>query len=170
LLWARDEQGKIPFEPAELRFADICESVLKTLTPNAILKNIRIDYSSVSDMKIFADSNMLKTIMRNLVSNAIKFTNNDGIINISAENKSDRIKISVSDNGVGIPSENLSKLFNISEVLQTDGTANEKGTGLGLLLCKEFVEKHGGEIVVESKIGEGSIFSFTIPKLTLSRK
>jgi len=106
---------------------------------------------------------MLKTALRNLVSNAIKFTNNGGEININAKVNSADVTISVSDNGIGIPSENLTKLFDISEVLTTLGTAKETGTGLGLLLCKEFVEKHGGKIWVESKVGKGSDFKFALP-------
>ena len=107
---------------------------------------------------------MLKTILRNLVSNAIKFTNNGGTINIKARTNNSNVTISVSDNGIGIPPENLTKLFDISEVLTTKGTAEETGTGLGLLLCKEFVEKHGGKIWVESEVGKGSDFKFTLKK------
>jgi len=106
---------------------------------------------------------MLKTVLRNLVSNAIKFTKTGGAIIINAEVNPDNVTISVSDNGNGIPPENLAKLFNISEVLTTKGTAGETGTGLGLLLCKDFVEKLGGKIWVESESGKGSRFSFTMP-------
>ena len=106
---------------------------------------------------------MLKTILLNLFSNSIKFTNVGGKITINAKRNSENVTISVSDNGVGIPQDNLAKLFNISEVLTTKGTAEETGTGLGLLLCKEFVEKHGGKIWVESEAAKGSTFSFTIP-------
>ena len=97
------------------------------------------------------------------MSNAIKFTKVGGTININVEENSKNITISVSDNGVGIAPGDLTKLFNISEVFSTRGTANEKGTGLGLLLCKEFVEKHGGKIWVESEVGKGSDFKFTLP-------
>jgi two-component system sensor histidine kinase/response regulator len=106
---------------------------------------------------------MIKTILRNLVSNAIKFTESGGAINIDAKENSGNITISVSDNGIGIKPDNLKKLFDISEVLTTPGTAKETGTGLGLLLCKEFVEKHGGKIWAESEIGKGSVFRFTLP-------
>ena len=108
---------------------------------------------------------MLKTVMRNLVSNAIKFTHNGGAININAEENSGNVIISVSDDGIGISPDNITKLFDISQVLSTKGTAKEKGTGLGLLLCKEFVEKHGGKIWVESEVGKGSDFKFTLPNL-----
>jgi two-component system sensor histidine kinase/response regulator len=109
---------------------------------------------------------MLKTVMRNLVSNAIKFSNNGGAININAIQNSENVTISVSDNGVGIPPDNLAKLFDISQVLTTKGTAEETGTGLGLLLCKEFVERHGGKIWVESEEGKGSEFRFTLAIIT----
>ena len=106
---------------------------------------------------------MLRTILRNLLSNAIKFTNKGGEINIRTEETPAFVCISVSDNGIGIAPENLAKLFNMTEIFSTQGTAREKGTGLGLLLCQEFVEKHGGRIWAESEEGKGSIFNFTLP-------
>jgi signal transduction histidine kinase len=163
LLWARAQQGKIPFKPQILSFKDICKDTLEILTPNANAKNITINYSATDEINIFSDIDMLKTVLRNLVSNSIKFTNCGGSINIDAKQNSENITISISDNGVGIPPENLAKLFDISEVLTTKGTAEETGTGLGLLLCKEFVEKHCGKIWVESEVGKGSDFRFTLP-------
>ena len=106
---------------------------------------------------------MLKAILRNLVSNAIKFTNIGGAININAEEKSENAIISVSDNGIGMSDETISKLFRLDANLSTRGTENEKGTGLGLYLCREFVDKHGGRIWVESKPGAGSTFKLTLP-------
>ena len=162
-MWARTQQGKIPFKPQILSFKDICKDTLEILTPNAHPKNITINYSSADEINFFADVDMIKTVLRNLVSNAIKFTNNSGAININAEVNSGNLTISVSDNGIGIEPESLTKLFNISKIHTTTGTAKEKGTGLGLLLCKEFVEKHGGKIWVESECAKGSIFYFNIP-------
>jgi signal transduction histidine kinase len=107
---------------------------------------------------------MVKTVLRNLISNAIKFTNSGGEININAENQPGKVIISVRDNGVGMSPENLAKLFDISQVLTTKGTFSETGTGLGLLICKEFVENHGGNIWAESVQGEGSIFRFSLPE------
>ena len=104
-----------------------------------------------------------KALLRNLVSNAIKFTDNGGVININAEEDSGNVTISVSDNGVGIEPDDLKKLFDITEVITTKGTAGEKGTGLGLLLCKEFAEKHQGKIWVDSTPGKGSSFYLTFP-------
>jgi PAS domain S-box-containing protein len=163
LMWARIQQGKIPFKPQNLSFRDICRDTLDVLNPNANVKGITINYSATDKINVFADIDMLKTVLRNLVSNAIKFTNNGGAIKISAKQTHSEITISVSDNGIGIESDDLTKLFDISQVLTTTGTAKETGTGLGLLLCKEFVEKHGGKIWVESEEGKGSDFKFTLP-------
>jgi len=163
LMWARAESGKIPFEPQKLNFTDICKDILRILNPNAVAKNITINYFAADGINIFADIDMFKAILRNLVSNAIKFTNKNGAININAEENSGNVTISVSDNGIGIKPDNLARLFDISQVLTTKGTAEETGTGLGLVLCKEFVEKHEGKIWVESEYGRGTRFYFTIP-------
>lgn len=166
LMWARTQQDKIPFKPQILSLTDICNDTIENLNPTANAKNITINYSTPDEINIFADIDMLKTILRNLVSNAIKFTNNSGVININAEESSDNITISVSDNGIGIEPDELKKLFDISEVFTTKGTAGETGTGLGLLICKEFVGKHDGKIWVESEVGKGSDFKFTLPMFT----
>jgi len=163
LLWARTQQGSILFTPHDLSFSATCKIILEILNPVAHAKNITIFESSSSAISVYADPDMLKTILLNLVSNSIKFSNRGGKITINAEQNSENVTISVSDNGVGISSDNLSKLFDISEVMSTKGTAGETGTGLGLLLSKEFVEKHGGKIWVESEAGKGSDFKFTLP-------
>ena len=166
LLWARAQQGKIPFKPQILSFKDICKDTLEILTPNANAKNITINYSATDEINIFSDIDMLKTVLRNLVSNAIKFTNNGGQIDINAEKNHTNVTITISDNGIGIEPNNLTKLFDISQIQTTIGTAEEKGTGLGLVLCKQFVEKHGGKIWAESEHGKGSEFKFTMPIFT----
>ena len=163
LMWARTQSGKIPFKPQELNISDILKDTLEILNPTANAKNITINYYTADHIAVIADFDMLKMVLRNLVLNAIKFTNSGGAININAEENSDSVTISVSDNGIGIRAENLAKLFDISQVFTTTGTAEETGTGLGLLLCKEFVEKHGGKIWVESESGKGSDFKFTLP-------
>ena len=165
LKWARMQQGQIPFNPQYLCFADICINALEILNPYAKSKNITINYSVNDEINFYADIDMLKTVLRNLVSNAIKFTNNGGTIRIKAEKTDTNVTISVLDNGIGIAPEDLTKLFDISEVLTTEGTAGESGTGLGLLLCNEFVKKHCGKIWVESEVGKGSSFKFTIPMI-----
>jgi signal transduction histidine kinase len=102
-------------------------------------------------------------VIRNLISNAIKFTSQEGTITVSIEQKQDELIVAVEDNGIGIRKENIDKLFRIDESTSTVGTQNEKGTGLGLMLCKEFITKHGGKIWVESELGKGSVFAFSIP-------
>jgi len=163
LMWARTQQGSIPFKPQNLSLSATCRNILEILNPSAYAKNITIYDSYVDNINVYADADMLKTVLLNLVSNAIKFTDSGGKITINAEQDSENVTISVSDNGIGIPAENMAKLFDISEVLTTKGTAGETGTGLGLLLCKEFVEKHGGKIRVESEEGKGSNFKFILP-------
>jgi two-component system, sensor histidine kinase and response regulator len=163
LTWVRSQNGKIPFSPQKLQFISICKDTIETFRPQAEAKNISVGSFGPDLMTVCADCNMLKTILRNLLSNAIKFTRDGGKINIIAEQTDSHIVISISDNGIGIKSENLSRLFDISQVYTTPGTANEEGTGLGLLLCKEFVEKHGGKIWVKSEYGIGSVFKFTLP-------
>ncbi|WP_338358629.1 CHASE domain-containing sensor histidine kinase [Yeosuana marina] len=162
LLWVRANSGKIPYQPQTLNFAMICNEAVEYLSLAASKKEITINQFPNNDITVFADKNMLNTIMRNLVSNAIKFSNKGGQIDIYTEIKDEIVTIIVSDNGVGINPDTSSKLFDITCKITTEGTENEKGTGLGLLLCKEFVEKHGGKIWVESKFGKGSSFKFTL--------
>ncbi len=162
LLWARTQLGKIPFKPQALHLQGVCNPILEILRVTADQKSITIAEAIPEELNIFADSEMLKTILRNLLSNAVKFTGNKGNVKISAMKNNEKVLITVIDNGVGIDPENIPKLFDISQVLSTPGTDGESGTGLGLLLCKDFVEKHGGRIWVESETGKGSKFSFTI--------
>jgi len=165
LLWSRSQSGKIPIEPKAVRFTTVCNEVLSLLIENARSKSITIVCQDDADIRLYADVNMLRTILRNLITNAIKFTHPNGQITISAETAETHAIISVTDNGVGIDTSEISKLFNIAEIFTTPGTTGEKGTGLGLMLCKEFAEKQGGRIWVESEVGVGSAFRFTIPLL-----
>ncbi len=164
LLWGRAQSGKLPFEPKKLIFADICEKIIEDLKLAGDTKNIKVNNLATNEIDVFADLNMLKVILRNLLSNAIKFTNIGGKIEINLEQNQTNSIISVSDNGIGISNEVLIKLFDISQTYTTKGTQEETGTGLGLLICKEFVEKHGGIIWIESELGTGSVFKFSIPK------
>lgn len=113
---------------------------------------------------VLADINMLRTVLRNLISNAIKFVHSNGQITINAKTADPDVIITVSDNGVGLSRDDIAKLWQISELHTTPGTKGEKGTGLGLMLCKEFINKHGGKIWVESEAGKGSDFIFSIPQ------
>ena len=164
LMWEKSLQGTIPFNPQKVNLGEICLSVVESIRPIAATKNISLNWFEI-EISVYADVLMLKTVLRNLIINAVKFTNTLGAVNVSAKWDKSVVTISVSDNGVGISSENLSKLFDISQVLTTAGTSKEKGTGLGLLICKEFVEKQGGRIWVESEIGKGSDFRFTLPSI-----
>jgi signal transduction histidine kinase len=170
LKWTSTLSGKIPFKPRKLSVADISENILEILNRNANAKDITIKSHIAEDLYVFADIDMLKTVMRNLVSNAIKFTNPGGIINITAMEKSGIAVISVTDNGIGIKPKNLTRLFDISQKQTTPGTADETGSGLGLILIKEFVERNGGEIFVESELCIGSTFKFTLPVFTVDSK
>jgi PAS domain S-box-containing protein len=163
LMWGRANSGKLPYEPQMVSLSYSCNGIIENLELTAKNKNISLNYFSNGEIFVFADSNMLNTILRNLISNAIKFTNENGKITINAEQDSSNVTITVTDNGVGIKDESLSKLFDISEKISTKGTANETGTGIGLLLSKEFVEKHSGKIWAESEFGKGSKFIFTFP-------
>ena len=164
LMWAHTQSGKINFEPQPLNISNVYNDVMQSLLLNADNKKIAINYAVYEDIKVFADLNMLSTILRNLISNAIKFTNIGGQIHIFVLSLETNVEITISDTGVGIEPENISKLFDYSHVYTSIGTNNEKGTGLGLVLCKEFVEKHGGKIWLKSELGKGSEFKFTIPK------
>lgn len=163
LSWASAQSGKFPYSPKDLNIKDICNVVVESISSNAKIKNITVSFSSVKDILVLADINMLKTILRNLISNAIKFTNKGGHINVTYEEGDEYITIAVADNGVGMDQQTVAKLFDISQSHTTRGTESEKGTGLGLLLCKEFVEQHNGKIWVESELGKGSVFKFIIP-------
>jgi len=162
LLWVRSQSGKIPYNPRIINFVDVCTKTIEILNESAKNKNITINCLANKEINIFADINMLNTILRNLIANAIKFTNNDGWIKIFAEENENFVTITIADNGIGIPQNLIAKLFDISQVYTTNGTAEETGTGLGLLICKEFVQKNGGKIWVESETGKGSKFKFTL--------
>ena len=163
LQWTRMNQGKIAFKPEKLNFIKTSQDALSILKPNADLKNIKINHFATEEITVFADVFMIKTILRNLVSNAIKFTTNDTQIDISAKQTPSNVTISVLDKGAGLSSENLTKLLTTSEIHTALDIGEEKGTTLGLLLCKEFVEKHGGKIWAESENNNGSEVKFTLP-------
>jgi len=126
-------------------------------------KSITIQHQIPDDLMVYADTNMLSTILRNLITNAIKFTHKGGNITITSQVENNKTVITVHDSGIGMDEMTRNKLFKINEKISIVGTEKETGTGLGLLLCKEFVEKQGGKIWVESELGMGSDFKFTIP-------
>jgi PAS domain S-box-containing protein len=163
LNWAQAQTGQISFNPQILNMQDIILDVINSFGSSAALKSLTLNYSIPAQIVVFADQNMLKTVLHNLVSNAIKFSNQGGEIFIQSELYDSFVEITVSDEGIGMTEDSRNKLFDIDKVTTSKGTANEKGSGLGLILCKEFVEKNGGEIWVKSEIGKGSKFTFTIP-------
>jgi len=163
--WSQLQTGKMDFTPFTIDLHELINEIIELLNDAAQLKSITISTELPDNMHVSADKAMLGTILRNLVSNAIKFTHPGGTIVISAEQRQNECMICVRDSGVGIIKENLDKLFCIEESLSTAGTQKEKGTGLGLILCKEFAEKHGGRIWVESQYGIGSQFYFTLPEI-----
>lgn len=168
LNWAKSQTGQISFKLEKVVLSSVIQKVIELLNPNAKNKNIVIHYSQSEEINVFADLNMIKTILRNLISNAIKFTNLNGIIEVTALQNDNCIEITVSDNGVGMDEETQNKLFRIETNETTMGTAKEKGSGLGLILCKEFVEMHGGKIWLESELGKGSVFRFNLPLIKLN--
>ncbi len=130
---------------------------------NVHRKNITIQQLIDENLTVFADENMLKTIFRNLISNAIKFSHENGTITIKSAVIDQQVEVTMIDTGVGIPPKNMPLLFRSDATVSTKGTSNETGTGLGLILCKEFIEKHNGKIWVGSEVSKGSVFKFTLP-------
>lgn len=163
LEWSRAQTGRMEFQPRNLDLVPVINRVAELLKSQAAQKSITLQMQLPGHVFAFADEAMTSTILRNLISNAVKFTNPGGKVLVFIEQKADELMIVVSDNGVGIKPEAVKRLFRIDENHSTLGTQNEKGTGLGLILCKEFVEKHSGRIWVESIAGKGSQFYFTIP-------
>ncbi len=162
LEWSRIQTGKMKANPRKLDLKPLIYQNTSVLKSQTSAKQIKI-ISEIDNTLVFADEHMLDTIIRNLLSNAIKFTPNKGTIEISYKREDEWIEISISDTGVGIAPENIEKLFRLDVSYSTHGTSNEKGTGLGLILCKEFVEKNGGTIWVESEEGKGSQFYVRLP-------
>jgi two-component system, sensor histidine kinase and response regulator len=164
LEWSLSQKGKIRFNPLQLKLYDVFQECLLLVEQQIVNKKINLVNEIKSDMLVTADYDMLKIILRNLITNSVKYSNERGRIKVKAEiNLQDEVVISVTDNGIGIPENEINKLFRIDTKYSTPGTANEFGTGLGLILCKEFVEKHGGKILVESKLNSGSTFRFNLP-------
>ncbi len=168
LEWARTQTGNMSFKPDYFDLYEVVYDAIYTLSNAAKLKNISINSTIQMNSIIFADYNMIKTVVRNILSNAIKFTYNNGLINIQSEeiNRNDKIyiKLTISDNGIGINADDVASLFKIDSTVSKIGTNNEQGTSLGLILCKEFVDKNNGYIEVESELGKGSAFSIFLLK------
>lgn len=163
LEWSRMQTGMMSWQPEQVDLWDLVNEVVSLLRGSAETKQIHLEAKVDENLSAFVDPNMINTVVRNLVSNAIKFTPNGGEIIVESRQSKNFIEITVKDNGVGIKAENIEKLFKIDEQVMQNGTENETGTGLGLILCKEFIDKHKGELLVKSEINKGSSFIFRLP-------
>jgi signal transduction histidine kinase len=162
LQWARGQMGGIQVNKAEFNLADVIHENVSLLNPQAIKKSITLKTEITEGLpKVYADKDMVSLIVRNLVSNAIKFTPENGIVSVVTKPEPDYIFISVHDNGTGLSEEDINKILE-KEYFTKYGTSGEKGSGLGLMLCREFIEKNGGEFSVESQQGVGSTFTFCL--------
>lgn len=163
--WTRLQTGRIKFEPQKINVTKILQDSINALSGNAIQKNIEVTSKIEQDLYLFVDKSLIVQVFNNLISNAIKFTNIGGKVTISAAPDSNLrfYQFTVSDNGLGMSSEDLQKLFKIDAKFTSEGTAGERGSGLGLSLVKEIIDKHNGNIWVKSGLGKGSDFSFTLP-------
>jgi signal transduction histidine kinase len=162
LEWSRSQTGSIDFKPETFDLPSMLRENKNLLQAQAANKHIKLEVPE-GDLPVQAHRHSINTVVRNLISNAIKFTPPSGRITVEIQKSSTEIVVSVADTGVGMSDEVIRKLFRIDTKHSTKGTADEKGTGLGLILCKDFVEKNGGRIWVQSEIGKGSVFYFSLP-------
>lgn len=163
LQWSRTQTGKIKYKPEYIALHEIIKENLNLFKNNARDKEIKLIDKVDDNMVVWADKNMVDTVIRNLLSNALKYTNINGEITISSYGKDHKAFVSIKDDGIGMTEENKKKIFRTDSLHSTYGTMEEKGSGLGLLLCKEFVEKQGGRITFESQLNKGSVFTFSLP-------
>lgn len=163
LKWARNQTGAIEFAPEYVDINLLLNDTVRLLEPSAQSKQIRLEKQTNDELFAMADKNMISTVIRNLISNALKFTSKNGLVLVGGRLENGSVCVWVEDNGIGIADEDQSKLFQLDAKIQSYGTANEPGSGLGLVLCHDFVEKHQGAISFESKEGKGSRFEFRIP-------
>lgn len=163
LEWSQMQTGIITFSPKSILLNTLIEENIELSKNSAANKNINIVFEPADFIEAEADKNMIDTVLRNLLSNAIKFTDKNGVIKIELQKTNQNAEISITDNGTGIPDNIKDTLFKINRKSIQRGTENETGSGLGLLLCKEFVNKHKGKIWAESQLGKGSSFKFTLP-------
>ncbi|NOX16657.1 MAG: PAS domain-containing sensor histidine kinase [Chlorobi bacterium] len=163
--WARLQNNSIEYFPENFLIEDIVLDILFIMKNNALKKKVQITTKLEKKLRVFADKNMIALILRNLLSNAVKFSRAGGQIEIIAETISEEMaKLTIKDNGVGIKKEDIARILKVDEHYSTLGTEKEKGTGLGLVLCNEFVTKNNGELIIKSEFGKGSEISVTIPK------
>ena len=164
LEWSRSQTGRMEFNPEFIRLSQIVDEVIALSHYNATQKSIKIISNIPKSTICYADKAMISSVLRNLVSNSLKFTGKGGEIKITSRYENSHCHVTVSDNGTGMTQKEIDNLFRLDSFYSTRGTENEGGTGLGLILCKEFITKHGCEIAAESIKGKGSSFSFTLPR------
>ena len=167
LQWSMLQRNMLDFKPININLYDAVNKIVEISERRASQKSISILNQVDNNLQVFADVDMTRSIIQNLLVNAIKFTKTDGQIIISAAANNDFIEIFVQDTGIGIEADKSDELFNFNSIYTTNGTEGERGTGLGLPLCKDFAEKNGGKIWVESEVGKGSKFTFTLPNAKL---
>ncbi|NOR86510.1 MAG: hypothetical protein GQ527_02760, partial [Bacteroidales bacterium] len=163
LLWSKSVQGGIPINPVLIDIQEKVAEAIEQVMPLAVKKSIKVSNNIDKSIFILADKNMTITVMRNLLSNAIKFTRLNGNIQFDLTIKKDIVFLSITDDGIGMNETQLSKLFVLDNLHIGRGTAGERGSGFGLLICKDFVEKNGGNIQAESKLNKGSVFTISFP-------
>lgn len=168
LRWGRIQIGGVSWNPEIIDLKNITDSVLQTLINIAKAKGIELKNNIPQEIKAFGDENMIKTVVLNLVNNAIKFTRKEGFVEISASIKNSRVEVLVRDNGTGIKSDDIQYLFNIDKKIQQEGTNKESGTGLGLIIVKDIIEKNKGTIRVESELNVGTSVYFDLPLIALN--
>jgi signal transduction histidine kinase len=171
LTWSQLQRGRLEYDPGPVELDQLADNTVALFAEMALAKQIRLEHKIEPGLVAQADENMVDTVLRNLTANALKFTPAEGQVILSAQRNglspdngtAELIEVAVADTGVGISPENIDKLFRIDVHHTTPGTAQEKGTGLGLILCQEMVEKNGGRIWVESEEGKGTTVTFTVP-------
>ncbi|MGD8779253.1 MAG: hybrid sensor histidine kinase/response regulator [Ignavibacteria bacterium] len=163
LEWSRAQVGSIKVSPENFLLRELVDQVLELLKPSTLLKKVELLSDVNPSVRVYADKDMIETVVRNLLTNAIKFTPEHGVVKISAVQKEDKVSIIIEDSGIGMEEELKKKLFDITENVKRDGTLGESGTGFGLIIVKEFICENWGDIQVESEVGKGSKFIFTLP-------
>jgi len=167
LEWSRMQQGLVSFAPEKTQFFQLVEAIKPIASEPAKTKEIELTFDIPVELSVFADSIMVQSVMRNLISNAIKFTPKGGRVSVSAKATIDNgVEFSVHDTGIGMSPAMIDNLFRLDLPTNRKGTEGEPSTGLGLMICKDFIDKHSGKLWVESEEGKGSIFYFTLPDKT----
>jgi len=163
LEWSVAHKGKMGYHPAAIHLNKIIQDVIDLMQETLNHKSISVECSLLDEDTVMIDREMISTVLRNFLSNAIKYSYKDSCIKISCERERDKLMVSIKDEGVGMSEQTLQSLFKIGETISNKGTSNETGTGIGLIICKEFLEQHHSSLEAKSKLGNGSEFRFSLP-------